>query len=467
MRNYLNGYKSRDTRNCRICYPGSKRSDFMNLKLVFVLLVFWGCSVASYPTPGFARQTGMSCTACHTVFPQLNSFGRMFKLNGYTLTTVATIDENDENGKSRLKLLPLAPFSVMAQASLSHLNKELPGSQNNNVEFPQQLSMFFSGLITPRIGAFMQFSYDQQGAAFGIDNVDIRYANQTKLASKELIYGFTLNNNPTVQDVWNSIPAWGYPYASSPVAPTPSASTMIEGGLSQQVAGLGGYSLFDNLVYTEFSLYRSAPQGAPDPPGTDSEMILKGVAPYWRLAFQHQWSTFYTEIGTFGMYSGIIPTGVSGLTDNYTDLGFDLQIERSIPGGNIILHSYWIHEIQKLHSSFTGGNSQNEDNTLNSFKIDGSAFFNKGFGFTLAYFLTKGTQDNILYAPAPVDGSRLNKPDSDGFILQLNCIPWHNTQFSLQYVINDKFNGAKNNYDDNNRNASANNVLYLLTWINF
>jgi len=32
--------------------------------------------------PSFARQTGMACAACHTVFPELTPFGREFKLNG-------------------------------------------------------------------------------------------------------------------------------------------------------------------------------------------------------------------------------------------------------------------------------------------------------------------------------------------------------------------------------------------------
>ena len=35
--------------------------------------------------PSFARQTGMSCAACHTVAPQLTAFGRYFKLHGYVL----------------------------------------------------------------------------------------------------------------------------------------------------------------------------------------------------------------------------------------------------------------------------------------------------------------------------------------------------------------------------------------------
>jgi hypothetical protein len=43
-----------------------------------------------------------------------------------------------------------------------------------------------------------------------MDNTDLRYANQTKLGGKEFEYGITLNNSPTVQDPWNSPPAWGF-----------------------------------------------------------------------------------------------------------------------------------------------------------------------------------------------------------------------------------------------------------------
>ena len=36
--------------------------------------------------PSFARQTGMSCNECHTVFPELTPFGRIFKLGGYVMS---------------------------------------------------------------------------------------------------------------------------------------------------------------------------------------------------------------------------------------------------------------------------------------------------------------------------------------------------------------------------------------------
>jgi hypothetical protein len=36
--------------------------------------------------PSFARQTGMKCNECHTVFPELTPFGRLFKLGGYVMS---------------------------------------------------------------------------------------------------------------------------------------------------------------------------------------------------------------------------------------------------------------------------------------------------------------------------------------------------------------------------------------------
>ncbi len=72
-----------------------------------------------------------------------------------------------------------------------------------------------------------------------MDNTDIRYANKTTASGKELDYGLTLNNNPTLEDLWNSTPAWGYPFIAPNGAPGPAAAPIINGLLAQDVAGLG------------------------------------------------------------------------------------------------------------------------------------------------------------------------------------------------------------------------------------
>jgi hypothetical protein len=70
-------------------------------------------------------------------------------------------------------------------------------------------------------------------------------------------YGITLNNNPTVEDLWNSTPVWGYPYISSGARVGPIAAPLINGALGQDVAGLGAYSLWNKHLYTTVSVYRS------------------------------------------------------------------------------------------------------------------------------------------------------------------------------------------------------------------
>ena len=59
-------------------------------RFAYVLLLPLLCALAapSRAVPSFARQTGMACAACHTVFPELTPFGREFKLNGYVLDNI-------------------------------------------------------------------------------------------------------------------------------------------------------------------------------------------------------------------------------------------------------------------------------------------------------------------------------------------------------------------------------------------
>ena len=369
--------------------------------IMLVLLIIF--SKESMAIPSFARQTNLPCSSCHTIFPELNTFGRFFKLNGYTLVGVKTIEVNDStdiNEDVDFNLLKIPPVSLMIQAAYTYKTKEQPGTQNNNVSLPQQLSIFFGGEISPHLGSFIQISYDDQGAAFGIDNIDLRYANQTELGSENLLYGVTLNNNPTVQDIWNSTPAWGFPYASSSVTASPLASTLIEGGLAQSVAGLGAYALLNSLLYCEFSVYKSAQQGGAHPPDSTSFGIIKSLAPYWRLALQKQFNDQYVEIGTFGMSTEMYPAGITGLTDQYNDLGFDLNYEKSLGDNQFTAHTSFILENRNLDATFNSKESLNQSLNLNSFKIVGNYYLDQQFGFSVGYFSITGDGDAILYAPA-------------------------------------------------------------------
>ncbi len=448
-------------------YFNKKRKLFLGISLFFVMLLM---PKMAFAIPSYARQTGLSCTACHTVFPRLNAFGRAFKLHGYTLTNIKTVNEDlpgkdEDDVKTFLRVLGISPLSAMFQSGYTNLNKKIEGTQNGNIEFPQQFSLFYGGQISPTMGSFIQLTLDNGSGTVHLDNVDIRYANQTT-GKIPVTYGFTLNNNPTVQDIWNSTPAWGFPYTTSGVAPTPSASTIVE-GLGGTVAGVGAYTMINNLLYLELSGYRTAQFGSALPPDASVSGALKGTSPYWRAALQHQFGKSYLEVGTFGMATKLYPTGVTGDTDNYTDVALDMQYEYAYDKGQFTLHSSYINEKRKLNATFASNGSQFLDSNLNKFNIDGSVFFKPNINCTLGYFNTTGSIDTGLYAPAALSGSNLGKPNSSGIRTQLDYLPWANVQLSAQYFAYGKFNGASTNYDGSGRNASDNNMFYLQLWFAF
>jgi hypothetical protein len=421
--------------------------------------------LAAAHLPSFSRQTGLACSACHYQFLALTPLGRDFKLNGYTLTRQPVITEKDSttNGKT-LKLSPIPLVAAMVQASLTHTTDAQPGFQNDAAQLPQQLSVFLAGQVTSKVGIFSQFTYSGAGGSFGIDNTEIRYANKAKLGQQsDMIYGFTLNNNPSLQDLWNTTPAWGFPFASSNVAPTGSAGTVVDGRLAQQAVGLGAYSMFGGIVYAEFSVYRSALQGK----ALADSFAINGVAPYWRLALQKTWERQNIMVGTYGLRVNQFPGAVTGPTDQFTDIGVDAQFETKLPRGALVARGTWIHEKQTLDATFAAGGSANPENTLKTLRFNASYYPIQQVGVTLGYFQTTGTVDTLLYAPGPVSGSANGDPKTNGFIGEFDFNPWQNTRLGLQYVAYDKFNGGKTGYDGFGRRASGNNTLYLLAWVVF
>lgn len=425
-------------------------------------------ALAKLFVPSFSRQTGLACSACHYQFPQLTPFGRMFKLNGYTLTSLPTIGQpGDSAGRESLKLATIPPLAAMVVTGLTQTGAAQPGAQNGTVSFPQELSIFLAGQITPHVGIFTQFTYAAADGAIGIDNVDLRWAKHASVANRDLLFGLTLHNNPTVQDVWNTAPAWSFPFMGSEAAPAPAASTLIDGGLGQQVAGLGVYSLYNDILYTELTAYRSAPQGAEVPLGANAANTTKGVIPYWRVALQHAWPSTYGMIGTYGFAARLFPEGVSGPTNDYTDAAVDAQVEHSAGIGTWIGRAAFIHERQTLSAFVAAGEAANLNETLSTFRTSLTFEPSQRYALSAGYFQTTGTTDAVLFPPADVTGSRTGSPNSRGAIGEFAVNPWQNTRFGLQYVAYSLFNGASNDYDAAGRKAADNNTLFLYLWLAF
>ncbi len=412
-------------------------------------------------TPTYARQTGLACSACHTHFPELTATGRAFKLNGYVFRRAESLEGKNPEGQQSLLLNLVAPVSLMVQTSYTSTKKPQPGTQNGTVLFPDQLSIFTGGEITPHVGGFLQVTFDPQSGQLGVDNADFRFATHTNILAKRTTLGVSLNNNPTVQDIWNSTPAWGFPYASSAVAPTPAAATLVDGTLGQQVAGLTAYTMWNDRVYGEVGMYRSAPLGVFRPLDSTATGVISGAAPYWRLALPNTWGQNYLSVGVYGMAASVYPTGVAGAVNRFSDVAVDVAYMHSFGANSFTLDGTWIHEKQ----TWTAGGAANATNTLRTFRMDAMYHIGQLYAFTLAPFVTRGTSDSVLYAPAPLVGSRTGSPDNNGLIAEVDVMPWQNLRLQFQYVAYNRFNGSTGNYDGFGRRASDNNTLYILTWL--
>jgi len=458
------------------------RSRTLNSIIIRLLLVnsLWFAAVPSWAVPSFARQTGMACAACHTVFPELTPFGREFKLNGYVLDNIRQITDIDVGNNQTLALNSIPPISAMFQVSYTHTGKALPDSalpnalaKDGEVLFPDQFSLFYAGKIADELGSFVQATYDGAADHFGIDNTDIRYAHHLAFGGSDgndhhLILGLTLNNNPTVQDVWNTTPAWGFPYSGSSVAPTPAAATQIDGRLAQSVAGVGVYTWIDDHFYAEVTGYTAAIVGGAHPLDSTQSNVAHGLAPYWRVAYEERWNRNSLSIGAYGMDLKVHPgngTPLQGATDRYKDAAADVQYQFIGDNHLATVLATYIHESQALDASVVDQFSANASNNLKTLKLTGEYSFHRKIGGSLGYFSTTGTSDTILYAAAPVVGSANNSPNANGYIAEVNYLPWLNVRLQMQYVGYEKFNGLKVNYDGTGRSASDNDTLYLLVWL--
>ncbi len=441
------------------------------LKLLGILLSVVGFILPladnAHAVPSFKRQTGMSCNACHTTFPELTSFGRAFKLGGYTQSTSSKPYESTP---------PIAGMIQISYTDAQGLNTGVaPFNDNDNdkINIPQQASLFYAGRIYEKTGAFVQLTYDGIGNTLALDNTDLRFADNIQIAGTPFVYGITVNNNPTVQDVWNTTPAWSFPYAASAVANTPAAHAIIDGGLGQQVGGAGIYGYWNHILYGEVSVYRTNRRGITRPlgAGTTTDTVVDGAVPYWRLVLQKLWKEHSISIGTYGLVADVFPAGnISGPTDRFTDTALDAQYQFIGNKHIFTVQSTWIHERQDWDASFPLGATANSSDDLDTFRINANYYYRAAIGTiggTVSYFTTTGSSDPVLYAPTPVSGSNTGSPDSSGFIFEVDYLPWENVKVSLQYVLYDKFNGGRSNYDGSGRDASDNNTIYAALWLMF
>jgi hypothetical protein len=262
------------------------------------------------------------------------------------------------------------------------------------------------------------------------------------------------------------MPAWGFPWIASDLAPTPTAAPLIAGGLAQDVAGLGGYAMWDNHLYGVGTIYRSDHVGAAQPlSGSGSTINIRGVAPYWRFAWQQLTPKTQYEVGTYGMHVSSTPEAIVGLKDTYSDYGVDFQVDRTVYRRDVLsVRGTYIRENSNLAatSAASPAGAQQSSHHLDTLLANAEYHFGNRWSGTFGWFDTAGTGDPLLYPQAAISGSANGDPRGAGYIASFSLWPMQNLQLGVQYTGYTRFNGGATNYDGAGRNASGNNTLYLL-----
>jgi hypothetical protein len=424
---------------------------------------------AARAVPAFAQQTGQPCKSCHVggFGPELTPFGREFKLGGYTLRAHSSV-----------------PLAAMAVASFTHTRKDQQPApehlnRNDNATL-DEAAIFLAGGLGQHFGGFSEITYEGIDRHFTWDNLDLRAVTPAHLFGSDTTLGLSFNNSPTVQDAWNTLPAWGFPFTDAEVSATPDAAPLIDDALAQNVVGLTAYSWIGHRVYLEAGGYSSPPAGTlrflgsdPADPGS-----IHGIAPYARAAYQTSLAGGTFELGTSFLKASLFPgRDRSGGSDRYTDWGFDSSWQKSVRTNDTISANLrYERERGDLRASCVlallgdGSDPACARYTVNEWRGALRYTANDRIGVTLSPFSITGSRNENVF-----EGS--GRPDSNGVMGQLDYTFWPdgksplgplvNARVGLQYTVYGKFNGRRHNFEGAGANASDNNALRLFSWIAF
>ncbi len=405
-------------------------------------------SEPAFAVPSFSRQTGASCAACHTSYPGLTAFGRRFKLNGYTATNLSQIKVQPSRTMPGMSINQIPNLSLIVQTDESYLAKALPGQDKTNANFPKEFGVYYAGRITPHLGTFLQLTYDSEDG-INMDMSDIRYTGKTG----KHVWGVDLNNGPTFEDLWNSTPGYGWPYVENSTGVDPLVPFLASEDVMTNVIGIGAYDYWNNKVYGYLGLYQSAKQGDPSATGK----VIRGAAPYWRFA----WTPIDNlEIGTFGFYakSDLFTTGNN---QHILDSGLDSQYQIYQDNSVYTFHARYVRE---KRSDIINMPSL----TTHFVNMDANWYYQHRYGLGAGLVFVRGDQRDFNYVNK--QGNKItidSNPDTNGLTLQADYLPWENVRLSLQYSAYFKFNGSRDNYNADGRNASDNNAVILNALLGF
>jgi len=155
--------------------------------------------------PGFARQTGLACNACHfQSFPALNELGRSFKAGGFTMMGTQKLVE----GAGGLSLPETLNANLVVKIRYQQSNgAKVEGTNTTNdgqLQFFDELLLMVGGRVSENIGALLDLNLQSKNADPVVENFKMPFIYDISgikagvipftTASQGVSYGFELLN---------------------------------------------------------------------------------------------------------------------------------------------------------------------------------------------------------------------------------------------------------------------------------
>jgi len=105
--------------------------------------------------PSFARQVGIPCYGCHFQhIPKLNSFGREFKLGGFTQASVDLIEDEDISipAVANVSLILKYRYHKSSTKDKPTAGNESAGTDRGVFDLPDEVAFFIGGRIGDNFG---------------------------------------------------------------------------------------------------------------------------------------------------------------------------------------------------------------------------------------------------------------------------------------------------------------------------
>jgi len=139
--------------------------------LVFIAAIFADIDDA-YAVPAFARKYDMTCNACHTRQPRLNTFGQRFAENGYQLpgtedggVTLKRLLGGELNGATLDDVANFFAVRLRGDVQRASFREPTDATDDVDIVIPNVINLFFAGTATENISYFFEAEYAAQGSA--------------------------------------------------------------------------------------------------------------------------------------------------------------------------------------------------------------------------------------------------------------------------------------------------------------